>query len=58
VQIYQAALAGADAVLLIVAALNDGELTHLMLQGLKDQDTRPIRIRDSYCTPSIAKLSM
>jgi indole-3-glycerol phosphate synthase len=30
VQIYQAALAGADAVLLIVAALNDGELTHLM----------------------------
>jgi indole-3-glycerol phosphate synthase len=30
VQIYQAALAGADAVLLIVAALNDRELTHLM----------------------------
>jgi indole-3-glycerol phosphate synthase len=30
VQIYQAALAGADAVLLIVAALTDGELTHLM----------------------------
>ena len=29
VQIYQAALAGADAVLLIVAALNDEELTHL-----------------------------
>jgi indole-3-glycerol phosphate synthase len=29
-QIYQAALAGADAVLLIVAALNDEELTHLM----------------------------
>jgi hypothetical protein len=27
---YQAALAGADAVLLIVAALNDEELTHLM----------------------------
>jgi indole-3-glycerol phosphate synthase len=30
VQIYQAALAGADAVLLIVAALDDGELAHLM----------------------------
>ena len=30
VQIYQAAFAGADAVLLILAALNDGELTHLM----------------------------
>jgi indole-3-glycerol phosphate synthase len=30
VQIYQAALAGADAVLLIVAELNDEELTHLM----------------------------
>jgi indole-3-glycerol phosphate synthase len=30
VQIYQAALAGADAVLLIVAALNDWELTDLM----------------------------
>jgi indole-3-glycerol phosphate synthase len=30
VQIYQAVLAGADAVLLIVAALNDRDLTHLM----------------------------
>lgn len=30
VQLYEAALAGADAVLLIVAALNDGELTHLV----------------------------
>ena len=30
VQIFEAVLAGADAVLLIVAALNDGELTHLM----------------------------
>ena len=30
VQIYQAILAGADAVLLIVAALNDAELKHLM----------------------------
>jgi indole-3-glycerol phosphate synthase len=30
VQIYQAILAGADAVLLIVAALNDAELGHLM----------------------------
>jgi indole-3-glycerol phosphate synthase len=30
VQIYQAALAGADAVLLIVAALSDRELVHLM----------------------------
>src|ERR1700745_3530259 len=30
VQIYQAALAGADAVLLIVAALNDRELSYLM----------------------------
>ncbi len=29
-QIYQAALAGADAVLLIVAALNDRELSYLM----------------------------
>jgi indole-3-glycerol phosphate synthase len=30
VQLYEAALAGADAVLLIVAALNDEELTHLV----------------------------
>jgi indole-3-glycerol phosphate synthase len=30
VQIYEAALAGADAVLMIVAALNDRELTYLM----------------------------
>ena len=30
VQIYQAVLAGADSVLLIVAALNDRELVHLM----------------------------
>jgi indole-3-glycerol phosphate synthase len=30
VQIYQAALAGADAILLIVAALSDDELRHLM----------------------------
>jgi indole-3-glycerol phosphate synthase len=30
VQIYQAALAGADAILLIVASLDDRELTHLM----------------------------
>ena len=30
VQIYQAILAGADAILLIVAALNDDELKHLM----------------------------
>jgi indole-3-glycerol phosphate synthase len=30
VQLYEAALAGADAVSLMVAALNDGELTHLV----------------------------
>jgi indole-3-glycerol phosphate synthase len=30
VQLYEAALAGADAILLIVAALNDRELTHLI----------------------------
>jgi indole-3-glycerol phosphate synthase len=30
VQLYEAALAGADAVLLIVAVLNDRELTHLV----------------------------
>ena len=33
VQIYQAALAGADAVLLIVAALSDGELKRMCVSG-------------------------